>query len=163
MPSHHTPRHRLPDVRRHHAPSRLHALGRHRASDCRPHGPRRLGPALAVLTALLLTALPLDAPRASAVSTPKLGTCEAGELCFWQKAGFRGSRQVYELAGTDLESCVPLPKGTRAVSFANRMGRPVTVYQSAHCDTTGEFSTYPSGSWTPEGEYAARAFTVWER
>ena len=154
MPSLRTPSSRVKahraDVRRRHAPRR------------RPSGRGSAGVALAALTALALTLPGLAAPRAAAAG-PALGECGAGQLCFWEGAGFQGARQVYELATTDLESCVPLPEGTRAGSFANRMGRPVTVYQSAHCDTTGEFTTHPSGSWTPEGAYAVRAFTVWER
>lgn len=139
-----------------------HRRGPRRAGALRG-APTTVAPTLltTLLTGLVTGLVTLAAPPASAAG-PALGDCGAGQLCFWEDAGFLGSRRVYELAGTALESCVPLPKGMRAHSFANRMGRPVTVYQSAHCDTTGEFATHPSGSWTPEGAYAVRAFTVWE-
>ncbi|MFF0742532.1 peptidase inhibitor family I36 protein [Streptomyces sp. NPDC004111] len=93
----------------------------------------------------------------------RLGSCAAGELCLWQHPGFRGKRYAHELAGTDIESCVPLPPGTDAQALANRTGRPVTTYQSAECAETGEFDTYPGGgSWVPQSPYRVRAFKVWE-
>jgi len=96
-------------------------------------------------------------------SLPRLGECAAGELCLWVRNGFKGQRRTYELSGVTLGSCLPLPKGVSAQSFANRTGRPVTVYQSGECAETGEFHTHPSGSWTPEGEYRVRAVKIWER
>lgn len=96
-------------------------------------------------------------------SLPRLGKCAAGELCLWVRNGFKGQRRTYELSGVTLGSCVPLSKGVSAQSFANRTGRPVTVYQSGECAETGEFHTHPSGSWTPEGEYRVRAVKIWER
>lgn len=59
--------------------------------------------------------------------------------------------------------CERLPDGAGARSFANRTGRPVTVYESAECAETRDFHTHPSGAWTPQGAYTARAFKVWER
>lgn len=95
---------------------------------------------------------------------PRLGACAAGELCFWEKDDFKGARQIHELAGTEMESCVPLPSGTTASSLANRTGRPVTTYQSDECAETGEFETYPGGgTWLPRSPYRFRAFKVWER
>jgi hypothetical protein len=93
----------------------------------------------------------------------RLGPCGAGALCLWEDPGFEGRRLTYELAGTDIESCVALPSGFTGDAYANRTGRPVTFYQSAECATTGEFDTHPSGSWTPHSDYQARAFTIWER
>ncbi|MFI0236290.1 peptidase inhibitor family I36 protein [Streptomyces sp. NPDC016845] len=116
------------------------------------------GVAAAVLGAMALPAGP------AAASPPTLGDCGAGELCLWEKTGFKGPRHTYELAGIDIESCVALPEGSSAASLANRTGRPVTTYQSAECGETGEFQTYPgSGTWEPESPYRARAFKVWER
>ncbi len=58
--------------------------------------------------------------------------------------------------------CVPLAGQARA--FANRMTRPVTVYQSQDCDTVGEFDTYPGGgTFVPVAPYVVRAVRVWER
>lgn len=94
---------------------------------------------------------------------PRLGECAAGELCLWERQGFRGERHTYELSDVTVESCVPLPKGASAQSFANRTGRPAAVFQSGECAETGEFHTHPSGSWTPQGEYRVRAVKIWER
>ncbi|WP_235981087.1 peptidase inhibitor family I36 protein [Streptomyces albidus (ex Kaewkla and Franco 2022)] len=94
---------------------------------------------------------------------PRLGDCAPGELCLWARSGFRGERRTYELKDVTPESCVPLPKGWSAQSFANRTGRPAAVFQSAECAETGEFHTHPSGSWTPDGEYRVRAVKIWER
>ncbi|OON76670.1 peptidase inhibitor family I36 protein [Streptomyces tsukubensis] len=101
--------------------------------------------------------------RAVGVVAASSGTCASGELCLWPKEGYKGAKQTYELAGIDIESCVPLPAGTSAQALANRTGRPVTTYQSAECAETGEFETYPgSGTWLPKSPYRVRAFKVWE-
>lgn len=107
---------------------------------------------------------PLTAPgRAAPTAGPPLGDCAAGQLCLWRKGDFRGVRHTYELSGTAIESCVPVPRGA-ALSLANRTGRPVTGYQSAACEETGEFDTYPGGgSWVPQSPYQVRAFKIWER
>lgn len=112
----------------------------------------------ALTTSLIALAL-LAAPAAAA---PPLAECGPGELCLWKDADFKGKRQTYELSGTDIESCVALPGGS-AQALANRTGRPVTAYQSAHCAETGEFMTYPgNGTWTPRSPYRVRAFKIWE-
>ncbi|QPP10959.1 peptidase inhibitor family I36 protein [Streptomyces bathyalis] len=98
-----------------------------------------------------------------AVAGPRLGDCAAGELCLWPDARFRGERREYALREVSIGSCKRLPGHAGAESFANRTGRPVTVYESAECAETREFHTHPSGSWTPEGAYRVRAFKVWER
>ncbi|MFZ4296770.1 peptidase inhibitor family I36 protein [Streptomyces cinereoruber] len=128
----------------------------------------------AVLAVLLLTALPASAtatakppatPAAKpAASGPKLGACGPGKLCLWPKPDFKGRARTHELATTDVDSCVALPAGTSAQSLANRTGRPVTTYQSAECEETGEFETYPGkGTWVPQTPYEVRAFKIWER
>ncbi|MEU6661178.1 peptidase inhibitor family I36 protein [Streptomyces sp. NPDC046821] len=115
--------------------------------------------AVAALAAVLLTPA-----HAGATAPPTGGDCSAGELCLWEGSGFEGKRHVYELSGTDIESCVALPEGVSAQALANRTGRPVTAYQSAECAETGEFQTYPgSGTWAPQSPYKVRAFKVWER
>ena len=140
------------------------------------HLARRAGTALptvlpavlpAVLSAVLLASaalLAVPAPRAAAAveRAPRLGECAAGQLCLWERGDFRGPRHTHELADTDIESCVPLPGGATAASLANRTGRPVTAYQSAECAETGEFDTYPSGSWAPRTSYQVRAVKIWE-
>ncbi|WP_432005108.1 peptidase inhibitor family I36 protein [Streptomyces parvus] len=122
-------------------------------------------------TAVLAAALAVSAlvPQAGAAAAPErsagvaLGTCEAGRLCLWKKPDFTGARHTFELSDTDIESCVPLPKGGDAQSLANRTGRPVTTYQSAECAETGEFETYPGGgTWAPRSPYQVRAFKIWE-
>ncbi|MFE9847270.1 peptidase inhibitor family I36 protein [Streptomyces sp. NPDC005576] len=98
--------------------------------------------------------------RASGV---RLGECAAGQLCLWKKPDFTGGRLNRDLSAVDIESCVPLPAGSDAQSFANRTGRNVTLYQSAECGETGEFETYPgSGTWVPRSPYQVRAFKIWE-
>ncbi|MGW1469188.1 peptidase inhibitor family I36 protein [Streptomyces sp. NPDC002308] len=98
--------------------------------------------------------------RASGV---RLGECAAGQLCLWKKPDFTGGRLTRDLSAVDIESCVPLPAGSDAQSFANRTGRNVTLYQSAECGETGEFETYPGpGTWVPRSPYQVRAFKIWE-
>jgi hypothetical protein len=118
----------------------------------------------AVLTAAAVLPLLLQPlPSASAAVPPRLGECVAGELCLWTETEFRGARHTHELAGTDIESCVALPRGASAQALANRTGRPVTTYQSVECAETGEFETYPGGgTWVPRSPYRVRAFKIWE-
>ncbi|MGY5123785.1 peptidase inhibitor family I36 protein [Streptomyces nigrescens] len=121
---------------------------------------------LAALAAALAAPPTLGTPAAHAASggRPASGDCDAGQLCLWPKADFGGARRTYELSGTDIESCVPLPEGSGAAALANRTGRPVTTYQSVECAETAEFDTYPGGgSWVPRSPYRVRAFKVWER
>lgn len=123
--------------------------------------------------ALAATALIPPAASGAAVRTPpapaahaapvRLGTCESGQLCLWEKPDFTGARHIHELSGTDIDSCVPLPPGRKVQALANRTGRPVTTYQSAECAETGEFETYPGGgTWVPQSPYQVRAFKIWE-
>lgn len=116
------------------------------------------------LAAPLLTSAPATAGAQGATGAAgSAGSCASGELCLWQKPQYRGKRTVHELAGTDIESCVPLPVGAGAQALANRTGRPVTTYQSVECAETGEFETYPGGgTWLPESPYRVRAFKIWE-
>ncbi|QGZ48760.1 hypothetical protein GPZ77_10555 [Streptomyces sp. QHH-9511] len=127
---------------------------------------------LTALPATLLHARPATAGTATAgtatagagAPAPTLGACAPGQLCLWPKSDFKGKAQRYELADTDVDSCVALPAGTTAQALANRTGRPVTAYQSAECAETGEFETYPGrGTWTPQTPYQVRAFKIWER
>ncbi|MET9645149.1 peptidase inhibitor family I36 protein [Streptomyces syringium] len=123
-----------------------------------------LAMSFAALTGTLTATGAQAAPAPSPARTARVasGDCAAGQLCLWQKTGFRGARATSELADIDIESCVTLPAGGSAASFVNRTGRPVTTYQSATCGETGEFATYPSGSWVPESPYQVRAYKVWE-
>jgi hypothetical protein len=117
----------------------------------------------AATLALAAAALTPGLAGAATAAPAKLGDCATGQLCLYGKSGFKGARHVYELSGTDIESCVALPPGTSAASVANRTGRPVTTYQSAECAETGEFQTYPgSGTYEPESPYQVRAFKIWE-
>ncbi|MFE3437062.1 peptidase inhibitor family I36 protein [Streptomyces sindenensis] len=99
--------------------------------------------AVLAVSALVPPALAHDRAAAAGERTRAvaLGSCEAGRLCLWKKPDFAGARHTFELSDTDIESCVPLPKGGDAQSLANRTGRPVTTYQSAECAETGEFET----------------------
>ncbi|MFF2192542.1 peptidase inhibitor family I36 protein [Streptomyces sp. NPDC058157] len=118
------------------------------------------------LAAALLAAcalVPSTATGAHAASPP----CATGELCLWAKPDFKGTRQTYDLSTLDINSCTTLPALPAKAGFqalANRTGRPVTTYQSAECQETGEFQTYPGdGVWLPQSPYQVRAFKVWER
>ncbi|MET7933888.1 peptidase inhibitor family I36 protein [Streptomyces sp. NPDC005322] len=119
--------------------------------------------AIATTTLALACLLAPATAHAAPPSPPRLGTCATGQLCLWRGTDFTGARRTHELADTDIESCVALPAGTSAASLANRTGRPVTAYQSAECAETGEYRTYPTGSWAPETPYQVRAFKIWER
>lgn len=117
----------------------------------------------AISVTLLTAATLATAPAAPAAAVAR-DACGPGELCLWRKADFRGARQTYELFRTEIQNCVPLPPGTDAQSLVNRLGRPVTTYQSDECEETGEFQTYPGdGTWVPQSPYRVRAFKVWER
>ncbi|MFE2522618.1 peptidase inhibitor family I36 protein [Streptomyces sp. NPDC059382] len=115
--------------------------------------------------ALAATALiPGTATGAHAAGPPPLPACAPGQLCLWAKPDFKGAKQTHELSTVSINSCTALPPGTSAQSLANRVGRPVTTYQSAECAETGEFQTYPGdGVWLPSSPYQVRAFKVWER
>ncbi|MFE2148337.1 peptidase inhibitor family I36 protein, partial [Streptomyces sp. NPDC059456] len=109
-------------------------------------------------------AAPPPAAHAAGAPPGKAPACATGQLCLWAKPEFKGTRQAHELSTLDINSCTALPAGTSAQSLINRIGRPVTTYQSAECQETGEFQTYPGdGVWLPESPYLIRAFKVWER
>lgn len=117
----------------------------------------------AVPAVLLTGAVLAPRPVPAVAAGPRLGDCAAGQLCFWERADFKGARRTFELARTGIESCTPFPAGTTAQAVANRTGRPVTTYQSAECAETGEFNTYPGGgTWLPRSPYQVRAFKIWE-
>ncbi|MGW6895362.1 peptidase inhibitor family I36 protein [Streptomyces sp. NBC_01718] len=120
--------------------------------------------AVLAVTALIPAAASASQTAPAARTAPvRLGACGSGQLCFWAKPDFTGARQIHELSGTDIESCVPMPPGSKAQALANRTGRPVTTYQSAECAETGEFETYPGGgTWVPQSPYQVRAFKIWE-
>jgi Peptidase inhibitor family I36 len=119
---------------------------------------RRTAAALPLAALAALTPAPVGASAAP----PAPGACAPGALCFWDRPGFGGPRHVYELTRTGTGSCLRLPGGG-AAALANRMGRPVTAYQSAECEETGEYQTYPGGgTWAPRTPYRVRAFKVWE-
>lgn len=121
--------------------------------------------AVTVAAAIVLTTAAAAPHQAAAqpAAGAELGDCDSGQLCLWDRPQFEGKRVTHELANTDIESCIALPDGFTAESYANRTGRPVTAYQSAECDSTGEFHTHPGGSWMPESAYQVRAFKIWER
>ncbi len=88
--------------------------------------------------------------------------CERGQFCWWPGEAYRGRLARLDLATVNTGECLPLGKAARA--FANRMTRPVTVYQSGECATEGEFDTYPGGgTFVPVAPYVVRAIQIWER
>ncbi|MER7173683.1 peptidase inhibitor family I36 protein [Streptomyces mesophilus] len=101
----------------------------------------------------------------AATAPPGPSGCGPGELCLWTAPDYTGDRTTYELAELTSEACTALPEGSSAQALANRTARPVTTYQSAECEETGDFETYPGrggGTWAPESPYKVRAFKIWE-
>ncbi|MEU6892012.1 peptidase inhibitor family I36 protein [Streptomyces sp. NPDC046557] len=126
--------------------------------------PARPSTFLAAVALAAAALIPGSAGPAHAAGPPTLGACATGQLCLWAKPDFKGTRHTYELSTLDINSCTALPAGTSAQALTNRTGRPVTTYQSAECQETGEFQTYPGdGVWLPQSPYQVRAFKVWER
>ena len=118
----------------------------------------------AALAAAAVAAAVVLAGAGPAAAAQRLGHCAAGQLCLWAEPDFGGSPRTHELHRTGTQACVALPKGAAANAFANRTGRPVTVYQDPECGETGEFDTYPGdGTWVPRTAYQVRAFKIWER
>jgi hypothetical protein len=88
--------------------------------------------------------------------------CERGEFCVWPDEGYGGAAVHVALENANPGECVPLPEGAVGRSFANRSGRPVTVYQGPDCSTEGEFDTYPGGgTFVPEAPYVVRGVQIW--
>lgn len=113
---------------------------------------------LAILTTLLSSGVATaSTPDGETVDRP----CDVGVLCAWAETDYSGRVHRFDLRNTNMEECVPLPTGTKVRSFVNRLGRPVSVYQDAHCGTTGDFTTYPSGTYVPEGQFVVRAVQIW--
>ncbi len=141
------------------------ATARRAAAIARGAGTGR-STALAVAVLALAALVPGTAGTAHAAGPPprRAVPCATGQLCLWAKPEFKGTRTVRELSTVEINSCTALPAGTSAQSLINRIGRPVTTYQSAECAETGEFQTYPGdGVQLPESPYLVRAFKVWER
>jgi len=117
------------------------------------------------LAASVLTAVAGPSVSAVPAAESAVGACAPGQICFWAAPAFTdGPAAVFELATADVESCVSLPEGVDARSFANRMDRYVTMYQSRECATEGDFGTYPGdGVFVPEVPYVVRAFQIWEK
>jgi hypothetical protein len=104
-----------------------------------------------------------------AASTPALSSpsgadpaCAVGELCLWNSETYSGQNQHYDLRTANPEDCIVLPEGFEAHSFANRLTRDVTVYQSEECSTEGDFTTYPGGgTYVPQSPFVVRAIKIW--
>ncbi|NHD18176.1 MULTISPECIES: peptidase inhibitor family I36 protein [unclassified Actinopolyspora] len=127
--------------------------------------PRRLRARCTPLV-LALAAVALGAPAAAASGPAQdpaqdEAQCESGVFCAWPEQQYGGSPHSADLRTTNMEECVPLSGDLEAHSFVNRLNRPVTVYQDAHCGTRGEFSTYPEGSFVPRSPFVVRAFKIW--
>ncbi|QRP48191.1 peptidase inhibitor family I36 protein [Amycolatopsis sp. FDAARGOS 1241] len=142
-----------------------------------PGLPRRLPRVLLLTTAGLLAApgmasaapaaphLAPAAPPASAHPASPAGAdpaCAVGELCLWNAETYSGQTQHYDLRTANPEDCIPLPEGFEAHSFANRLTRDVTIYQSEECTTEGDFTTYPGGgTYVPQSPFVVRAIKIW--
>lgn len=112
---------------------------------------------------LVFAAVGLVATAASASAQPPAEPCERGEFCVWPAESYAGEALRVALENTSPGECVPLPDGFDGRSFTNLTKRPVTVYQGEHCDTEGEFDTYPGGgTFVPEAPYLVRGVQIWE-
>jgi hypothetical protein len=88
--------------------------------------------------------------------------CERGEFCVWPDEDYGGAPVRVALENSNPGECVPLPEGADGRSFANRTGRPATVYQGRDCSTEGEFDTYPGGgTFVPAAPYVVRGVQIW--
>lgn len=87
--------------------------------------------------------------------------CDPGVFCTWADTDYTGQLRQFDLRTTNMEECVTLTGDVQVRSFVNRLGRPVTVYQDTHCGTTGDFSTYPGGTYVPEAPFVVRAIQIW--
>ncbi|MGJ7908613.1 peptidase inhibitor family I36 protein [Actinopolyspora sp. H202] len=124
-----------------------------------PAAPRARGVLFSLLAALLLgsSVQPLAAGAVPETDRP----CDVGVFCAWSETDYAGNEHSFDLRSTNMEECVRLHGNIEARSFANRMDRPVTVYQDARCATSADFSTYPGGSFVPRAPYVVRAIKVW--
>lgn len=119
-----------------------------------------------VAAAAVLTALVLGGTAPEAATAPRSGGdpgCREGRFCAWAEESFTGRPHRIAADAVDFESCIPLPEGLEAKSFANRTHQPVTTYQDPNCDTAADFSTHPPGSRVPEAPYVVRAVQIWHR
>lgn len=99
----------------------------------------------------------------SASADPEQQPCERGEFCLWPAEQYKGDIFRAALENANIGECVPLPDGFDARSFANRIKRPVTVYQERTCSTEAEFDTYPGGgTFVPEAPYVVRGLQIWD-
>jgi len=100
---------------------------------------------------------------AAATPTAAEPSCDTGQFCYWAEPNYPGKPQILDISGVSVNVCVPLPNGAEARSFVNRTHRDITLYQSGHCSTEGDFRTYPGdGTYVPEAPYVARAVEIWD-
>lgn len=113
----------------------------------------------------LTASAPPPAPPSTASAASPAGAdpaCTVGELCLWNSETYSGQTQHYDLRTANPEDCIPLPEAFEGHSFANRLTRDVTIYQSAECSTEGDFTTYPGGgTYVPQSPFVVRAIKIW--
>ncbi|GLZ32433.1 hypothetical protein Lesp02_46210 [Lentzea sp. NBRC 105346] len=113
--------------------------------------------AIIVFTGVLVA----PASQAQNDQTQNDQTCDKGEFCVWTAAQYQGQAKRLDLETANPSECIPL--GLEGRSFANRLSRDVSVYQSETCSTEAEFTTYPkNGTYVPDAYFVIRAITVWE-
>jgi hypothetical protein len=118
---------------------------------------------ISAFVVLVVTAAALIAGGGMATAQTDPQPCERGEFCLWPTESFVGDVHRVALENTNPGECVPLPEGLDARSFANRLKRPVTVYQGRDCSTEAEFDTYPGGgTFVPEAPYLVRGVQIWD-
>lgn len=124
-------------------------------------GPERVRRLVTAIVLALPTILVSSGTVQAAERASPPPRCDVGVFCAWEQTDYKGQPHRFDLRGTSMEECVPLNSGFEARSFVNRIDRPVTVYQDAHCATVADFSTYPGGSHVPRAPYVVRAIQIW--
>jgi hypothetical protein len=89
--------------------------------------------------------------------------CDVTHFCTWTGENYQGERYVTDLVPASNQECVPLPAGVTAVSFINRTGHPVTVFEDPACSLQGYFSTHSPDTNVMRSPHTVRALKVWVR
>lgn len=89
--------------------------------------------------------------------------CDITRFCAWTGENYQGEPFVTELFPAGLRECVPMPPSLVALSFINRTGHPVTVFEDPACSLQGYFSTYSPETFVPRSDHVVRAFRIWSR
>lgn len=88
--------------------------------------------------------------------------CQTGQFCYWTGPDYRGEPQVLDLSDAATSTCIPLPNSAEARAFINSRADEITLYESGHCSSEGDFRTYPgTGTQVPSSPFVVRAVEIW--